>query len=53
MLIILTFRKSRVAYALMHQFFTWSEILGGRLGAYRYLDMDIAIKNALELAEKL
>ena len=28
-------------------------ILGGRLGAYRYWDMDIAIKNALELAEKL
>lgn len=27
--------------------------LGGRLGAYRYWDMDIAIKNALELAEKL
>lgn len=28
-------------------------ILGGRLGAYRYWDMDIAIKNALELAESL
>ena len=28
-------------------------ILGGRLGAFRYWDMDIAIKNALELAEKL
>lgn len=28
-------------------------ILSGRLGAYRYWDMDIAIKNALELAEKL
>lgn len=28
-------------------------ILGGRLGAYRYWDMDIAIKNALELAETL
>lgn len=28
-------------------------ILGGRLGAYRYWDMDVAIKNALELAEKL
>lgn len=28
-------------------------ILGGRLGAYRYWDMDIAIKNALELAERL
>lgn len=28
-------------------------ILGGRLGAYRYWDMDIAIKNALELAKKL
>ena len=28
-------------------------VLGGRLGAYRYWDMDIAIKNALELAEKL
>ena len=28
-------------------------ILGGRLGADRYWDMDIAIKNALELAEKL
>ena len=26
---------------------------GGRLGAYRYWDMDIAIKNALELAETL
>ena len=25
-------------------------ILGGRLGAYRYWDMDVAIKNALELA---
>lgn len=28
-------------------------ILGGRLGAYRYWDMDIAIKNALELAGTL
>lgn len=28
-------------------------ILGGRLGAYRYWDMDIAIKNALELAKTL
>ncbi len=28
-------------------------ILGGRLGAYRYWDMDLAIKNALELADKL
>lgn len=28
-------------------------ILGGRLGAYQYWDMDKAIKNALELAEKL
>ena len=28
-------------------------VLGGRLGAYRYWDMDIAIKNALELAAKL
>ncbi|MBR5621373.1 UDP-galactopyranose mutase [Candidatus Saccharibacteria bacterium] len=28
-------------------------ILGGRLGAYRYWDMDLAIKNALELAGKL
>lgn len=28
-------------------------ILGGRLGAYRNWDMDIAIKNALELAESL
>lgn len=28
-------------------------ILGGRLGAYRYWDMDIAIKNALEMAESL
>ena len=28
-------------------------VLGGRLGAYRYWDMDIAIKNALELAETL
>lgn len=28
-------------------------ILGGRLGAYRYWDMDIAIKNALELAKEL
>ena len=28
-------------------------ILGGRLGAYRYWDMDIAIKNALDLAAKL
>ena len=28
-------------------------VLGGRLGAYRYWDMDLAIKNALELAETL
>ena len=28
-------------------------ILGGRLGAYRYWDMDVAIKNALELVESL
>ena len=28
-------------------------ILGGRLGAYQYWDMDKAIKNALDLAEKL
>ncbi|MBR2996958.1 UDP-galactopyranose mutase [Candidatus Saccharibacteria bacterium] len=28
-------------------------ILGGRLGAYRYWDMDIAIKNALDLVKKL
>ncbi len=28
-------------------------ILGGRLGAYRYWDMDMAIYNALELAKKL
>ena len=28
-------------------------ILGGRLGAYQYWDMDKAIKNALELAKKL
>lgn len=28
-------------------------ILGGRLGAYRYWDMDLAIKNALDLAQKL
>lgn len=28
-------------------------ILGGRLGAYRYWDMDIAIKNALSLAKDL
>ena len=28
-------------------------ILGGRLGAYRYWDMDIVIKNALDLAETL
>ena len=28
-------------------------ILGGRLGAYKYWDMDLAIKNALELAEKI
>lgn len=26
-------------------------ILGGRLGAYRYWDMDVAIKNALDLAD--
>lgn len=28
-------------------------ILGGRLGAFRYWDMDVAIKNALELAERI
>ena len=28
-------------------------ILGGRLGAYRYWDMDLAIKNALDLASTL
>lgn len=28
-------------------------VLGGRLGAYQYWDMDKAIKNALELAKKL
>ena len=28
-------------------------ILGGRLGAYRYWDMDIAVKNALELVENM
>lgn len=28
-------------------------ILGGRLGAYRYWDMDVAIKNALELVKKI
>ena len=28
-------------------------VLGGRLGAYRYWDMDLAIKNALEMAETL
>ena len=28
-------------------------VLGGRLGAYQYWDMDKAIKNALELAERL
>lgn len=28
-------------------------ILGGRLGAYRYWDMDLAIKNALDLSKKL
>lgn len=28
-------------------------ILGGRLGAFRYWDMDLAIKNALDLAEGL
>ena len=28
-------------------------ILGGRLGAYRYWDMDLAIKNALELSKTL
>ncbi|MBR3177522.1 UDP-galactopyranose mutase [Candidatus Saccharibacteria bacterium] len=28
-------------------------ILGGRLGAYRYWDMDVCVKNALELCEKL
>ena len=28
-------------------------ILGGRLGAYKYWDMDVAIKNALELVERI
>ena len=28
-------------------------ILGGRLGAYRYWDMDVCVKNALELCKKL
>jgi len=28
-------------------------ILGGRLGKFRYWDMDVAVKNALELAEEL
>lgn len=28
-------------------------ILGGRLGAYRYWDMDLAIKNALELSNQI
>lgn len=28
-------------------------ILGGRLGAYRYWDMDVAIKNALDLASSI
>lgn len=28
-------------------------ILGGRLGAYRYWDMDVCVKNALELSAKL
>ena len=28
-------------------------ILGGRLGAYRYWDMDVAIKNALDLSKEL
>jgi len=28
-------------------------ILGGRLGAYRYWDMDLAIKNALELSKQI
>lgn len=28
-------------------------ILGGRLGAYRYWDMDLAVKNALELCNSL
>ena len=28
-------------------------VLGGRLGAYRYWDMDVAIKNALDFAETL
>jgi UDP-galactopyranose mutase len=28
-------------------------ILGGRLGAYKYWDMDVAIKNALELVKTL
>ncbi len=28
-------------------------ILGGRLGAYQYWDMDVAIKNALDLAKEL
>lgn len=28
-------------------------ILGGRLGAYRYWDMDLCVKNALDLCEKM
>ena len=28
-------------------------VLGGRLGAYRYWDMDVAVKNALDLAERI
>ena len=28
-------------------------ILGGRLGVYRYWDMDVAVKNALELAKEI
>ena len=28
-------------------------ILGGRLGAYRYWDMDVCVKNALDLCKKL
>ena len=28
-------------------------VLGGRLGAYRYWDMDVCVKNALELCNKL
>lgn len=28
-------------------------VLGGRLGKFRYWDMDVAIKNALELSEKI